>query len=138
MNSIVKCNAGKVKEAIKICDEEIEELNICKLDAILYMKTTEKVDKIDAEITFYDLQLSVAKLEKQLYLALGKQNWRLLTLIRVKIREQCDMMMEHIENAVEKGWMDESLYIKTAKGLKDVLDEIDGIRRELESWGVVI
>lgn len=138
MNSIVKCCADKVEKAIKICDEDIEELNICKFNTIMIMKTTEKVDKIDAEITFYDLQLSVAKLEKQLYLALGKKNWRLLTLIKVKIREQCDIMMEHMENAVEKEWVNESFYIQKAKDLKDMLDEIDNIRQQLEGWGVVM
>ena len=123
----VKIDDEQVWYGINECDKEIQSYEKRKLASILGMNTTAKVDMIDWDISMYDLILATTKLEKQFWVSLGKKNWMLLKLIRAKVREQCDKVMEHMEIGMEKEWMNEDEYIKSANMLKNLLEEQDGI-----------
>lgn len=123
----VSIDAEQVRYGISECEKETTAYELRKLATIIGMTTTAKVDMTDWDISMYDLCLENSKLEKQFWVALGKKNWKLLTLIRVKARGQCDRMMEHMDIGIERGWMKEGELIHSAKSLKRLLEEMDGI-----------
>ena len=130
----IKIADEQVEYGIKECEKEIRSYEERKFATIIGMTTTAKVDMTDWDISMYDLCLENAKLERQFWVALGLKNWKLLKLIRAKVRGQCDKMMEHMEIGMEKDWMNEDEYIHSANSLKKLLEEQDNIINGLAEY----
>jgi hypothetical protein len=131
---IVRLRTEDVLFGIRECDDEVRMYEARKLATIIGMTTTAKVDMTDWDISMYDLCLENSKLERQFWVAMGLLNWKLLKLIRAKVRGQCDKMMEHMDIGIEKEWMKEDEYIQSSNMLKKMLDEMDDIMNGLAEY----
>ena len=124
------------KEEVETYDKEIKVVEWNKFEEIMSL-SLEKDEECDWSIDNLNCILAKTKLIRQFYIAITKKNWKLLTPIRKKFRESCDALMDNIEPSVEKGWYNESEYIKMANELRDDLKRLDDIIRHLGSFGVL-
>jgi hypothetical protein len=115
------------QDNIKTCDEEITDYQDEKFIRIMSQNYQQDRKKMDWEIDFFDGCLKTSKLEKQFWVAIDKNNWKLMGLVRIKVRESSDWMMEHMEMGVENNWMNEENYISSANNLKKALEDMENV-----------
>jgi len=124
---IKKCVVLGCQDSIKSCDEEIKDYQDEKFIRIMSQNYQQDRKKMDWEIDFYDGCLKNSKLEKQFWVAIDKNNWKLMELVRIKVRESSNWMMEHMEMGIENNWMMEKEYISSANHLKQALEEMENV-----------
>lgn len=124
---IKKCVEVGCQESILSCVEEIRDYEDEKFKRIMSMNYVKDAKKMDWEIDFFDGCLKTSKLEKQFWVAIDKKNWKLMELVRIKVRESSDLMMEHMEMGIENNWMMEKEYISSANHLKQGLNDMENV-----------
>lgn len=130
---IKKCMVVGCQDNIKTCDEEIKDYEDEKFIRIMSQNYQQDWKKMDWEIDFFDGCLKTSKLEKQFWVAIDKQNWKLMGLVRIKVRESSDWMMEHMEMGIENNWMMEKEYISSANQLKRALGDMENVMKMVNS-----
>lgn len=124
---IKKCVVLGCQESIASCDQEIKDYEDEKFISIMSQNYGKDAKLMDWRIDFFDGCLKTSKLEKQFWVAIDKKNWKLMGLVRIKVRESSDWMMEHMDMGVEKNWMMEKEYISSANHLKQALEDMDRV-----------
>lgn len=123
---------------IEKCDNDVNDITWLKFDAIIRMTTTERVENIDAKISFLEAWCKFPKLEKQFYIAIEKKNWRLLKILREKLSVLGDKTIREMRDGVEIGWIDRTKYLTFMKGMNKRVKNIDSILNVLGSCGVLM